>query len=117
MRGFAEKVRTWRRDGFRLDLWDTHVPAGTGYLGHTLLAYRLTDRGRTIFQGDRFIPPLGVSIDSDECVAACLFWFTLQPGDVDEEFFEGHTTLQREWMESGRVGDQSAVVWEMKATE
>src|SRR5215211_573958 len=69
-----EKVHTWRRAGFTLELWDTHVPTGTGRLAHTLLAYRLSDRGRTIFAGDGFPPPLGVCIDSDECVAALLSW-------------------------------------------
>src|SRR4051812_41426667 len=89
MRWVNERIKTWRRDGFTLELWDTHVPTGTGRLAHTVLAYRFSDRGKTIFAGDRFVPPLGVCVDSDECVAACLFWFTLKPGDVEEEFFDG----------------------------
>jgi hypothetical protein len=114
MRGIGERVRVWRQDGFTLELWDTHRPTGTGRLAHTLLAYRLSDRSRVIFQGDSFTPPLGVCIDSDECVAACLFWFTLKPGDTDEEFFEGYTPQQRKWIESGRVDDLSSIAWEME---
>jgi hypothetical protein len=112
MRGTTEKVRTWRRDGFILELWDTHRPTGTGYLGHTRLAYRLSDRGRVILAGDDFVPPLGVAIDSDECVAALLFGFTLMPGDVEEEFFESYTPTQAEWLGSGRAEALSAFVWQ-----
>jgi hypothetical protein len=114
MRGFGEKVRTWRRDGFTLEVWDTNVPTGTGRLAHTLLAYRLSDRGRTIFAGDSFSPPLGVCIDSDECVAALLFWFTLQPGDTDDDYFADYTQIQREWLESGRADDLAGIIREMK---
>lgn len=99
MRGFGEKIRTWRRDGFVLELWDTFVPTGSGRLAHTLLAYRFSDRGRVIFQGSGFVPPLSVPIDSDACVSACLFWFTLQPGDVEEDFFDGYSRAQRDWIE------------------
>lgn len=103
MRFAFDPVRRWKRDGFVLELWDTHVPTGRGYLGDTYLAFRFSDRGRVIFQGSNFAPPLGVAIDSDECVAACLFGFTLRPGDVGEEFFDGYTPLQLAWMDSGRA--------------
>jgi hypothetical protein len=113
---FGEKIHTWRRAGFILELWDTHRPTGSGRLAHTLLAYRFSDRGRTIFAGDRFSPPLSVSIDSDECVIALLRWFTLQPGDVEDDYFEGYTPAQHEWMES-RAGDLTAIVWSMECEE
>jgi hypothetical protein len=117
MRLFAEKVRTWRRAGFTLELWDTQVPTGTGRLAHTLLAYRLSDRGRTVFAGDGFAPPLGVAIDSDECVAACLFWLALKPGEVEEEFFDGYTHDQWAWIESGRADDLSTILWHLEGDE
>jgi hypothetical protein len=110
MRGTTEKVRTWRRDGFVLELWDTHRPTGTGYLGHTRLAYRLSDRGRVIFAGDDFVPPLGVAIDSDDCVAALLFGLTLMPWEVKDDFFDGYTTTQREWLESGRAEELRGII-------
>jgi hypothetical protein len=113
MRGTSEKVRTWRRGGFTLELWDTHRPTGTGYLGHTCLAYRLSDRGRVIFAGDNFVPPLGVAIDSEETVDALLFGFTLMPGDVEDEFFESYTPTQAEWLGSGRAEVLSGLVWQV----
>ena len=114
MRGFGERVRTWRRAGFTLELWDTHKPAGTGYLAHTELAYRLSDRGRVIFQAADFVPPLGVAIDGDECVAALLFWFALRPGDVEDDFFAGYTPTQSEWLESGRAEELAAILSELQ---
>jgi hypothetical protein len=114
---FGEKIRTWRRDGFVLELWDTHQPTGRGYLGDSYLAYRFCDRGRVIFQGSGFVPPLSVPIDSDACVAACLFWFTLQPGDVEEEFFNGYSRAQREWADSGRAEQLGWLVQEMESEE
>src|SRR3954453_16155169 len=110
MRFVWSKIRTWRRDGFVLELWDTHLPTGRGYLADTLLAFRFSDRGRVIFAGDGFAPPLGVAIDSDACVAACLFGFPLRPGDVEEEFFDGYTARQRAWIESDRVDELYHVV-------
>ena len=109
-----EKVRTWRRGGFTLELWDTHVPTGTGRLAHTLLAYWFSDRGRVIFVGDDFSPPLGVCIDGDECLVGLLFWSALRPGDTDADYFAGYTPLQREWVESGRADDLAGIVRELR---
>lgn len=109
------KIRTWRRDGFKLVLWDTHVPTGRGYMADTLLAFQFSDQGRVIFSGRCFAPPLGVAVDSDECVAACLFGFTLRPGDVEEEFFDGYTSCQRAWVETGRPDEMYALVRNMEA--
>ena len=50
---FGDRVRNWRQDGFKLELWDTHEPTGRGYLGDTYLAYRFCDRSKVIFQGVR----------------------------------------------------------------
>jgi len=110
-----DKIRTWRRNGFTLELWDTNVPTGTGRLAHTLLAFRFSDRGRVIFAGDNFVPPLGVAVDSDDCVSALMFWLALQPGDADEEFFEKYTPMQREWLESVRPDDLSSLAREMES--
>jgi hypothetical protein len=115
MRLFAEKVRTWRRAGFTLEIWDTNRPTGTGRLAHTLLAYRLSDRGRVIFASDCFVPPLGVAIDSDECLAACLSQLTLESGGVEQDHFDEYTPGQRAWLESGRADELSALAWQLEA--
>jgi len=116
MRFAWSKVRTWKRDGFRLVLWDTNVPTGRGYLADTLLAFQFSDGGRVIFTGRGFVPPLGVSIDSDECVAACLFGFTPRPGDVEEQYFDGYTARQCDWLESGRPDELYALVRDVEAS-
>jgi hypothetical protein len=77
-------------------------------LADTLLAYRFSDGGRN------FVPPLNVAIDSDECVAACLFGSTLKPGDVEEEFVDGYSPRQREWMETNRVDELYGVVRDVR---
>jgi hypothetical protein len=115
VRVFEHRVRAWRREGFTLELSDTHEPTGTGRLAHTYLAYRFIDRGRTIFAGDGFVPPLGVAIDSDECVAACLFRLSVRPGQVEDLFFRGYTAAQRAWLESGRAVELSSLLWQLEA--
>lgn len=116
MRFAWSKIRTCRRDGFKLVLFDTHVPTGRGYLADTLLAYRFSDGGKVIFQGRMFAPPLGVAIDSDECMAACLACFTLKPGDVEEGFFDGFTRRQLDWLESDRVAELSLLVRDLESS-
>ncbi len=116
MRFAWSKIRVWRRDGFTLVLFDTHVPTGRGYLADTLLAFQFNDRGHVIFQGRDFLPPIGVAIDSDECVVACLFGFTLKPGDVEEEFFDGYSPLQRAWVESGRADELYVLARDVEPT-
>ena len=111
------KVCTWRNQGFKLTLYDTHVPTGRGIIADTLLAYRFSDRGKVIFAGDGFAPPLAVAIDSDECVTACLNLFTLRPGDLDDEFFDGFTARQRRWVDSDRPDDLGTLVREMESSE
>ncbi len=110
------KIRVWRRDGFTLVLWDTHAPTGRGYLADTLLAFQFSDGGKVIFQGRNFMPPLGVAIDSDECVAACLISFTLKPGDVEEEFLDGYSARQREWLDTGRADELYVLVRDVEAS-
>lgn len=110
------KVRTWKQDRFKLVLWDTHTPSGRGYLADTLLAFLFYDRGKVIFQGRNFVPPLGVAIDSDEVVAGCLFSFTLRPGDVEEEFFDGYTRRQLHWLETGRADELYVLVRDVECS-
>ncbi len=74
------------------------------------MAFQFSDGGKVIFQGRNFVPHLGVAIDSDEAVTACLVSFTLKPGDVEEEFFDGFTSRQLDWLESDRVAELSSLV-------
>jgi hypothetical protein len=68
-----------------------------------ILAYRLHDGGRLIFEGADFhCSPLH-AIDSDETVAGLLSFLSLQPGDTDPESFSSCTLQQLEWAKSFRA--------------
>jgi len=87
-----ELLRTWRADGFRLDLYY----AGTGW-GRVRLAYELHDGDEVIFIGDDFYPSPLYSYDGDETVAALLGFLSLRPGDADLEYFYKYTNRQLAW--------------------
>lgn len=97
-----EYIKRWRWNGFRVDLWDT----GTrDWRGQTRLAYRLRDRGETIFAGEDFCGSPMHADDSLDTIAALLGFLTLKPGDTDPEFFAEYTERQLDWVQSGRAGE------------
>lgn len=102
-----EHIKTWRRDGFRLDLWDT---GSVGMSGKYRLAYRLRDRGRTIFEGDDFHSSPLHAIDSLHTVYAILGFLSLRPGETDLEYFDGYTPDQLDWCRSYRAEWLSVLV-------
>jgi hypothetical protein len=56
--------------------------------------------------------------DSAEMTALRPCWFRSLPherGNTVDVFFEDDSPLQREWVESGRVDDLSAIIREMQA--
>jgi len=95
-----------------LTLWDINQRRESG---GWILAYRLTDSGHVIFQGEDFgSSPLDAT-DSDATIAGLLGFLTLQPGDTDAEYFATYTTEQMEW-----AGSQSAELcrdWMMQTEE
>ena len=69
----------------------------TDWRGQTILAYRLSEGRRIIFEGDDFTgSPLDTD-DSDETIAALMTFLTLRPGDTDAEYFSSYTDAQREF--------------------
>lgn len=83
---------------YYLFVWDTYA---RGDLGHTHLGYRfVAPNGTILFQGTEYGVPGGVAIDSDEMLIELLKWFTLKPGDTDDEYFEKYTPEQLEFAES-----------------
>jgi hypothetical protein len=102
-----DHLRTWREDGFRLDLWDT---GRTDSIGKTLLRYALFDeewqridppeRRGLIFEGEDFAVGMSTPIDSDAAVGSLLGFLSLRPGDVESEYFEGYTASQIEWRDA-----------------
>jgi|GEM_PF-3988564 len=101
-----EHIRTWKCEGFRLELFDTHTLQGGG--PQQRLAYQFFDSAwhrevgvepteTRIFVGDDFgCSPMN-SIDGDACVAGLLSFLSLQPGDTDEDYFDDYTEEQKTW--------------------
>jgi hypothetical protein len=103
----GELIKTWRRDGFSLRLYDT---GRTGQYGKARLAYRFRDKGKLIFEGDDFFCSPLHAIDSLDSVYSLLAFLSLRPGDTDSEYFESYTPEQMNWCQSGRAEWLSCIV-------
>jgi hypothetical protein len=92
-------IRTWEADGFKLELYDTYQ----AHHGKAVLAFRFSDGGQLVFQGEEYgCSPLH-AIDGDESVAGLLAFLSLRPGDTDREYFANYTPEQIAWVQSGRA--------------
>ena len=95
-------LRTWREDGFHLDLFDTNRRDS---LGKSVLKYRFYDTefprdealGHLIFEGEDFACAPSHAVDSDATVASLLSFLSLREGDTDCDYFNSYTTRQRVW--------------------
>jgi hypothetical protein len=76
-------------------MWDAGTHGGKNYI-----YYIFRDRGKKIFEGDGYSPGASTAIDSMKSVYGLLIWFTLQPGDVDEDYFKDYTEAQLEWRDT-----------------
>jgi hypothetical protein len=91
-----------RRTGphFALTLWDTGRTENHGFMsGKNILRYRLSTRGRPLFQGENFACSPLHAIDSDATVRAIMGFLTLRPGDTDAEYFTDYTPAQTTFCE------------------
>jgi hypothetical protein len=68
--------------------------------GKTNIGYRLTVKGKVIFQSKDFHCAPGIAIDSRECADSLMHFLTLRERDVEEEYFDEYTPTQLEWSES-----------------
>ncbi len=109
-----ELIKTWRKSGFTLRMWDT----GTrDWRGQTRISYELKDSHRVIFAGDDFgCSPMHAD-DSLASVAALLGFLTLRPGDTDREYFDKYTPNQMEWCESARCEELRMIQFELEERE
>ena len=106
-----ELIKTWRRDGFTLRLWDT---GRTDSYGKTRLDYELKDGRKVIFaDGDFRCSPMD-AIDSLACVSALLGFLTLQENDTDAEYFERYTPDQLAWRDSARCQTLGMIQFEIQ---
>lgn len=93
-------IKTWRKSGFTLRLWDT---GKRDWRGQTKLDYELKDGRKVVFAGDDFAGSPMHADDSRETVAALLGFLTLKPGDTDADYFEQYTPEQLAWCQGARV--------------
>lgn len=98
---WAEPMRVWEADGFRLEVFDAERSCGT----HRQVAYRFFDSeapdpAEPLFQGDDYGVPMHKSIDGDGSIAGLLGFLSLRPGDTDPDYFDAYTERQRDWCEA-----------------
>ncbi len=100
----GDRLRSWRRGPFTLyDL--SMTPQGMyDRAGRMKLGYKLTHRGKTIFQGTDFGAAYGAGADSNETAGALLGFLSLRPGDTDPEHFEHYTKAQLDF--ANRYSDE-----------
>lgn len=101
MKGY-ELIKVWRRGGFRLSLYDTYQRDNRG---QDYLAYRFSDNGKVIFEGEDFSGSPMHCIDSLDTVYQLLGFLSLKPGDTDSEYFEKYTPDQMAWCQSNRCDE------------
>lgn len=82
-----------RVDEHLVELFDEGTKGGRPSLG-----FRVHTDDTLVWQGHEFTPSGGVEPASTEAVAELLTWVTLRPGDTDDEFFDGHTAEQHDWL-------------------
>jgi len=70
---------------------------GSGWNAKERFGYRLFLGNVLVFEGTDFFSPLGMGADMRRVALELLFFLTLQPGDVDTEYFEGYTVAQIDW--------------------
>lgn len=75
-----------------------HVePMPSDNTGRIVWHYVLERDGKTIFEGDDLSTGAFVDSDPAEVARTLLGFLTLQPGDVESDYFDHYTTAQVEW--------------------
>ena len=100
-------IRVWRRDGFTLKIFDLQKQDG---YGKWMLAYKFYDNGIIIFQGEDYCCSPMRAVDSAATVYGLLSFFSLRPGDVENDCFKDYTKKQIEWRDSGRSEELGFIV-------
>lgn len=82
--------KTWTHGPYALTLY----PCGPYRDGRQSRSYMLAFDGEVMFSGYDYSPAPSMRFDSDESAATLLRFLSLQPGDVDEEYFANYTPAQ-----------------------
>ena len=106
-------IKTWRKAGFTLRLFDLHT---SDRRGKWILGYEFKDGRKVIFAGEDYGVSPCHSIDSLHSVYSLLGFLALGCGDVDPEYFASYTPAQVEWRDSNRQEELSNIVndWEFR---
>jgi hypothetical protein len=103
----GELIKTWRKDGFTLRLFDTGKVSETN---KTQLAYEFKDGRNVVFAGGNFWASPCHAIDSLETIYELLGFLSVGEGDVDSEYFKDYTPEQIAWRDSDRREQLSLLV-------
>lgn len=104
-------IKTWRKCGFTLRLWDT---GARDWRGQSKLAYELKDGRAVVFAGDDFAGSPMHADDSPATVAGLLTFLTLKPGDTDREYFANYTPEQMDWCTGSRCETLGMIAYLME---
>jgi len=75
-------------------------------LGHAQVAYYLArPDGSRVFEGTDFHTPAQMCADGPEAATALLSFLTVQPGDVEEKYFDKYTPEQLDWANGNEAED------------
>ena len=103
-----ELIKVWRKDDLRLTIYNAYKKCQ--YKGNTSVAYRFTQAGKLLFEGNDFHPSPLHADDSMETVYSLLSFLTLQEGDTDDEYFANYTKAQLAWIRSAKCENLSYFV-------
>ena len=107
-----ELIKTWRKDGFTLRLWDTGTTSQ--HNGATRLRYELKDHRTVVMKGDDFYASPMHGDNSLHTVCGLLGFLTLKPGDTDHEYFDKYTAPMMKWCESSRCEELGMIGIDME---
>jgi hypothetical protein len=83
--------------------------------GHAQVSYYLArPDGSRVFEGKDFGTPSHMCADGPEAATALLSFLTVQPGDVEEEYFEKYNPEQLAWCQSEEAEDLSLFALELE---
>lgn len=85
--------------------------------GGEYCSYQFLINGFTEMSGDDFRPSPLHPIDSLDTIVALLDFITLRAGDVDPDYFNKHTPIHKEWLDSQECDTLRLLCYDFDNTE
>lgn len=82
-----------------LEIKDSHLDIYLMYADTKIVYFSFFNK-QPLFIGDEFKPSATHSWDTLECAVDLLEWFTLQTGDIENDYFKNYTPFQIKWRDS-----------------